>query len=92
MVKTSIKKSQLLIANLGTGIGYSVLEMIEAFKKASGCEIPYEIVGRRTGDIAKCFADVAFAKKMLGWEAKHNLQEMCEDTWKWQSLNPNGFQ
>jgi UDP-glucose 4-epimerase len=86
------KKSQLLIANLGTGIGYSVLEMIEAFKKASGCEIPYEIVGRRTGDIAKCFADVAFAKKMLGWEAKHNLQEMCEDTWKWQSRNPNGLQ
>jgi UDP-glucose 4-epimerase len=86
------KKSQLLIANLGTGIGHSVLEMIEAFEKASGCEIPFEIVGRREGDIAKCFADVTFAKKTIGWKAKHNLKEMCEDTWKWQSLNPNGFQ
>lgn len=86
------KNSHLLIANLGTGIGHSVLEMIKAFEKASGCEIPFEIVGRREGDIAKCFADVTFANKTIGWEAKHSLKEMCEDTWKWQSLNPNGFQ
>jgi UDP-glucose 4-epimerase len=66
--------------------------MIKAFEKASGCEIPFEIVGRREGDIAKCFADVTFANKTIGWEAKHSLKEMCEDTWKWQSLNPNGFQ
>lgn len=85
------KKSHLFIANLGTGTGYSVLEMIKAFEKASGCKIPFEIVGRREGDIAKCFADITFAKKMIGWEAKYNLNEMCEDTWKWQSMNPNGF-
>ena len=86
-----VRKPQILIANLGTGTGYSVLEMIKAFEVASGCQIPYEIIGRRPGDIAECYSDVTFAKKSMDWEAYLSLSEMCEDTWKWQSLNPSGF-
>lgn len=77
--------------NLGTGIGYSVLEMVNAFAKASGQNIPYEIVDRRPGDIAMCYADPTLAKKELGWAAKRGLDEMCADTWRWQRSNPNGF-
>ena len=77
--------------NLGTGKGVSVLQMIEAFSKASGREIPYEIVERRPGDVAACYADVRMAKKLLGWEAKRSLEDMCRDTWRWQSLHPNGY-
>lgn len=81
----------LVIYNLGTGKGYSVLEMVEAFKKASGREIPYKIVERRPGDIAACYADPSFARKELGWEAVKNIDDMCADMWRWQSQNPDGF-
>ncbi|MEI6562391.1 MAG: UDP-glucose 4-epimerase GalE [Verrucomicrobiota bacterium] len=78
--------------NLGTGRGYSVLEMIGAFEKASGCKVPFRIAPRRPGDVAACYADPAKARSELGWEAKLGLEEMCADTWRWQSLNPNGFE
>jgi UDP-glucose 4-epimerase len=78
--------------NLGTGVGYSVLDMIKAFSNVSGVEIPYEIVARRPGDIAACFSEVTYARECLGWEAKRGINEMCEDTWRWQSMNPNGFE
>ena len=78
--------------NLGTGQGYSVLEMVSAFEKASGKKVPYKIVGRRPGDIASCYADPSFAKEELGWAAERNLDEMCADAWKWQATNPNGYE
>ena len=78
--------------NLGTGVGYSVLDMIKAFSNVSGVEIPYEIVARRPGDIAACFSDVTYARDCLDWDAKKGIKEMCEDTWRWQSMNPNGFE
>lgn len=81
----------LEIINLGTGVGYSVLDMVKAFAKACGREIPYEIKPRREGDIAMCYADPAKALKVLGWKAERGLDEMCEDTWRWQSQNPNGY-
>lgn len=81
----------LEIINLGTGTGYSVLDMVRAFSKACGKEIPYEIRPRRSGDIAICYADPAKAEKVLGWKAEKGLEEMCEDTWRWQSMNPEGF-
>ena len=77
--------------NLGTGNGYSVLDMVKAFEKASGKDVPYQIVDRRPGDIAICYADPAYAVKKLGWNAEHDLDEMCEDTWRWQSQNPDGY-
>ncbi len=85
-------KPGLVTYNLGTGNGYSVLEMVQAFSKASGRYIAYKIAPRRPGDIAMCYADASKAKKELGWEAKYNLDEMCEDSWRWQSLNPNGYE
>lgn len=78
--------------NLGTGTGYSVLEIVSAFEKASGVEIPYRIVDRRAGDIAICYADPAKAEKELGWTAERGLEEMCRDSWKWQEKNPNGYE
>jgi len=78
--------------NLGTGNGYSVLEVVNAFKKASKKEIAYKIVDRRAGDVAECYADPKFAKEELGWEAKYGIEKMCEDSWRWQSQNPNGFE
>lgn len=78
--------------NLGTGRGYSVLELARAYEAASGRPIPYDIVGRRPGDIDACYADPALAQELLGWTAKHDLARMCEDSWRWQSLNPNGFE
>lgn len=81
----------LEIYNLGTGQGYSVLEMIEAFEKASGKEIPYTITDRRPGDVAKCFADPTKAEKDLGWKAERGIDAMCRDTWNWQSKNPTGY-
>jgi len=77
--------------NLGTGNGYSVLDMVKAFEKASGQKVPYKIAPRRSGDIASCYADPSFAKAFLGWEAKRGINEMCEDAWRWQSGNPNGY-
>ncbi len=82
----------LVTYNLGTGQGYSVLEMVEAFRQASGREVPYEITGRRPGDIAACWADPSLAEKELGWKASRGLKEMCEDTWRWQQNNPAGYE
>jgi len=84
-------KSQVLTVNLGTGNGYSVLDMVKAFEKASSKDIPYQIVDRRPGDIATCYADSTYAAKKLGWKAELELDEMCEDAWRWQSQNPNGY-
>ena len=84
-------KPQVLIVNLGTGNGYSVLDMIKAFERASGKNIPYQIVDRRPGDIATCYADPAYAAEKLDWKAECDLDEMCEDTWRWQSQNPDGY-
>lgn len=86
-----VQNPGLVTWNLGTGQGYSVIEMAEAFAKASGQKVPYEIVDRRAGDIAACYADPAKALNEIGWKAERGLQEMCEDTWRWQSSNPNGF-
>ena len=80
-----------IAVNLGTGKGYSVLDMVKAFEKASGKKILYKIVKRRPGDIAACYANPSFAKEFLGWEAKLDLAKMCEDTWRWQSKNPKGY-
>jgi UDP-glucose 4-epimerase len=77
--------------NLGTGTGYSVLEIVTAFEKASGVQIPYQIVDRRPGDIAVCYADATKAKNELGWVATRGMEEMCRDSWKWQKNNPNGY-
>ncbi|WP_306546796.1 UDP-glucose 4-epimerase GalE [Desulfobulbus sp.] len=85
------KQPGVVVYNLGTGRGYSVLEMIKAFAQASGQPIPYRIIGRRSGDIAKCYADPALALKELGWQAQHGIREMCEDAWRWQSANPEGY-
>ncbi len=82
----------LVTYNLGTGKGYSVLDLVKAFSKASGKEIPYKIVGRRAGDVAMCYADSSKAEKELGWKAKYELEEMCQDSWRWQSMNPNGYE
>lgn len=78
--------------NLGTGKGYSVIEVIKAFEKASNKKVPYKIVPRREGDIAACYANPNLAKKELDWEAKFEIEKMCEDSWRWQSQNPNGFE
>jgi len=83
--------SEVMTINLGTGKGYSVLEMVKAFEKASGKKVPYKIAPRRAGDIATCFADPTYAKKVLDWEATRGIDEMCEDSWRWQSGNPDGF-
>ncbi len=77
--------------NLGTGRGYSVLEVVAAYAAASGRDVPYEIVPRRPGDVAACYADAAAAHQLLGWSAKLDLARMCQDSWRWQSMNPKGF-
>ena len=79
------------IYKLGTGNGYSVLDMIHAFEKACGKKLPYEICARRSGDIAACYANSDKAARDLGWKAKYGIEEMCADSWKWQSMNPNGY-
>lgn len=81
----------VLVANLGTGSGYSVLDMVRAFERVSGRSIPYRIVSRRSGDVAACYADPTYAKRELHWEAELGLDRMCEDVWRWQSMNPNGY-
>lgn len=86
------RSNRSFTVNLGTGQGYSVLEMIRAFEQASGKSVPYQIVGRRPGDIATCYADPAMASRVLDWRAKRGLAEMCADHWRWQSMNPNGYQ
>ena len=81
----------LVTYNLGTGRGYSVLDLVKAFSKASGREIPYKMADRRPGDIAACYANPEKAEKELGWKAKYGIDEMCEDSWRWQSQNPTGY-
>lgn len=83
--------SGLVTYNLGTGKGYSVLQVIKAFSKASGKEIPYKITGRRAGDIAVCYSDPEKARAELGWQAEYGIEEMCEDAWRWQTKNPKGY-
>jgi UDP-glucose 4-epimerase len=82
---------KVMTINLGTGNGYSVLDMLNAFEKASGKYVPYKIAPRRAGDIAACFADPSYAKEVLEWEAEKGIDEMCQDTWRWQSKNPSGY-
>ena len=81
----------LVTYNLGTGKGYSVLDMVKAFSKACGKDIPYVVTARRAGDVPMCYANSQKAKEELGWEAKYDLDRMCEDSWRWQSNNPNGY-
>ena len=81
----------LKIYNLGTGVGYSVLDVVKNFEDAPGVKIPYSIKPRRAGDIDSCYADASLAKEELGWEAKYGIREMCEDSWRWQKNNPNGY-
>ena len=80
------------VFNLGTGTGYTVLEMVKAFEKMNGIPVPYKITDRRPGDIASCYADCAKAEKILHWRAEKNLDDMCRDTWHWQKNNPYGYQ
>ena len=86
----SLSSSPLLV-NLGTGRGYSVLEIVQAFEEVSGQTIPYRVVNRRPGDIAECYADPSLAQQLLEWKTLRSLSDMCADTWKWQCNNPNGF-
>lgn len=86
-----IKTAGVHVYNLGTGVGYSVLDMIRAFEKACGHAVPYAVKPRRAGDIAACYADASKAKRELGWEAKLGINEMCASLWNWQSKNPNGY-
>ena len=90
-VKKLEEKPGLFICNLGTGHGYSVLDVIHAFSKACGKELPYVIDPRRPGDIAECWCDPSKAKRELGWEAEYGIDEMCRDSWNWQSHNPDGY-
>ena len=81
----------LSIYNLGTGKGTSVLELVHAFVEATGIDVPYEIKPRRAGDIAACYADCSKAERELGWTARYDIKDMCEDSWRWQRMNPNGY-
>jgi UDP-glucose 4-epimerase len=90
-LQTLTASGKSLTVNLGTGKGYSVLDVVRAFEKASGCPIPYQFAPRREGDVAKCYASTQLANQLLGWTAQHDLDAMCADTWRWQSANPNGF-
>ena len=77
--------------NLGTGVGYSVLDVVKAFERATGVKIPYVITKRRPGDVAECYADPTKALKELGWKAERDIEDMCRDAWRWQESNPNGY-
>ena len=83
---------EVKVYNLGTGKGVSVLELVHAFEKVIGRPLPYEIKPRRAGDIAACYADPSKAKRELDWEAKRGIEDMCRDSWNWQSNNPNGYE
>ena len=85
-------KSGLNIYNLGTGVGYSVLDVVKNFEEATGVKVPYVFKPRRPGDIATCYSDASKAKRELGWVAEKGIKEMCEDSWRWQKNNPNGFE
>ena len=86
------EKAGLKVYNLGTGIGYSVLDIVKNFEEATGVKIPYVIKDRRAGDIATCYSSAEKAEKELGWKAEFGIKEMCADSWKWQSNNPNGYE
>ena len=85
------RKCGCAIYNLGTGHGYSVLDVVKTFEKVNGIKIPYSIKPRRAGDIATCYSDPAKAERELGWKAQYGLEEMCRDSWNWQHNNPNGY-
>lgn len=85
------RKCGLVIYNLGTGQGYSVLDVVKVFERVNGVEVPYQIMPRRAGDIATCYSNPAKAKNELGWEAQYGIDEMCRDSWNWQKNNPNGY-
>ncbi len=91
-VKKVEQNAGLKIYNLGTGVGYSVLDIVKNFEEATGVKIPYVIKERRPGDISTCYADAAKAREELGWEAQYGIKEMCADSWRWQSNNPNGYE
>ena len=91
-VEKVLSCKEINIYNLGTGIGYSVLDIVKAFEKASGVKINYKIAPRRPGDLATCYSDPSKANKELGWKAERDLEKMCEDSWRWQKNNPNGFE
>jgi UDP-glucose 4-epimerase len=84
-------RGESFTVNLGTGRGHSVLEVVRAFEVACGRPVPHQLAPRRPGDVAQCYADPALARRLLGWEARHTLAEMCADAWRWQSGNPNGY-
>lgn len=86
-----LHEGRIQAINLGTGRGYSVLDMVKAFERAAGRAIPYEVVARRPGDAASCYADPALARDLLGWEAQRDVETMCQDSWRWQSQNPQGY-
>jgi len=86
-----VRRDASFVVNLGTGQGYSVLDVVRSFEKASGKAVPYEIVARRPGDVAQCFADPTAAEKIIGWRAQFGIERMCADHWRWQSMNPRGF-
>ncbi|MCM8901809.1 UDP-glucose 4-epimerase GalE [Caldicoprobacter algeriensis] len=87
-----MKDSGVDVYNLGTGVGYSVLDVVKTFERVNGVKIPYVITGRRPGDVDKCYADPTKAYKELGWKAEKNLEDMCRDSWNWQKNNPNGYE
>jgi UDP-glucose 4-epimerase len=86
-----VKHKGTEVFNLGTGVGYSVLDMVKAFEDANGVKVPYRIADRRPGDIAECYADSTKAKELMGWTAEKTLVDMCGDSWRWQKNNPNGY-
>ncbi|OIN90396.1 MAG: UDP-glucose 4-epimerase GalE [Comamonadaceae bacterium CG1_02_60_18] len=90
-LNTLANQAQCLTVNLGTGTGYSVLDMVKAFEAASGRPVPYRISPRRSGDVAACYADPGYARQLLGWHAERDLAAMCRDAWNWQSSHPNGY-
>ena len=90
-LERALEKTGLDIFNLGTGVGYSVLDIVKTFEKVNEIKIPYVIAPRRPGDIATCYSDPTKALNELGWKAERNLEDMCRDTWRWQSTNPNGY-
>ncbi|CAM8642975.1 GalE UDP-glucose 4-epimerase [Comamonadaceae bacterium] len=90
-VRKLLAGADTFTVNVGTGQGYSVLDVVRAFEQASGKPVPYDVVARRPGDVAQCYADAAMAKAVLDWQADQNLQSMCEDSWRWQSRNPDGY-
>lgn len=85
------EKLGVSVYNLGTGTGSSVFDVIHAYEKACGKELPYEVKGRRAGDVAYCYGDASKAEREMGWKAQYNIEDMCEDSWRWQSQNPNGY-